>query len=130
MRFDRSHKLDRREERQLGSAAGPGGERLWQQPQHCRRRRSGHRRLRRKLEQQHEHEQQDQLELRHGPRTGTLPKTGTPSKGGTISIGQITGQTPTDICPMIDGATCRTQTFYFVSNMYIPLYYGPERRHA
>ncbi len=48
---------------------------------------------------------------------GTLPKTGTPSKGGTISIGQISGQTPTSIWPMINGATCSTQTFYFVSNM-------------
>ncbi len=56
---------------------------------------------------------------------GTLPKTGTPSKGGTISIGQISGQTPTSIWPLINGATCSTQTFYFVSNMYVPLYYGP-----
>jgi peptide/nickel transport system substrate-binding protein len=57
--------------------------------------------------------------------SGHLPPVGTPAKGGTISVGQITGQTPTDIFPMIDGATCSTQTFYFVSNQYIPLYNGP-----
>ncbi len=56
---------------------------------------------------------------------GSLPKTGTPSNGGTITFGQISGQTPTSIWPMINGATCSTQTFYFVSNMYVPLYYGP-----
>jgi peptide/nickel transport system substrate-binding protein len=56
---------------------------------------------------------------------GSVPPVGKPTKGGTISVGQITGQTPTDIFPMIDGATCSTQTFYFVSNQYIPLYYGP-----
>ncbi|HEX3801755.1 MAG TPA: ABC transporter substrate-binding protein [Solirubrobacteraceae bacterium] len=57
--------------------------------------------------------------------SGSVPAVGKPSNGGTISVGQITGQTPTDIFPMIDGATCSTQTFYFVSNQYVPLYYGP-----
>ncbi len=56
---------------------------------------------------------------------GSLPPTGTPSKGGAITIGELSGQTPTSIWPLINGATCSTQTFYFVSNMYVPLYYGP-----
>jgi peptide/nickel transport system substrate-binding protein len=56
---------------------------------------------------------------------GTLPKVGTPSTGGTITEGQITGQTPTDIFPIINGETCSTETFEFVADQYIPLYYGP-----
>ncbi len=58
--------------------------------------------------------------------TGDLPAQGSATHGGTISVGQLTGQTPTDIFPMIDGQSCSTQTFYFVANQYIPLYYGPE----
>jgi peptide/nickel transport system substrate-binding protein len=57
--------------------------------------------------------------------TGTLPKNGTPATGGTIVAGQLSGQTPTDIDPIINGATCSTDTFQFVADMYIPLYYGP-----
>ncbi len=56
---------------------------------------------------------------------GTLPKSGTPAKGGTITAGQLTGQTPTDISPIINDATCSTDTFQFVADQYIPLYYGP-----
>jgi peptide/nickel transport system substrate-binding protein len=56
---------------------------------------------------------------------GTLPKVGTPSTGGTITSGQITGQTPTDIFPIINGETCSTETFQFVADQYVPLYYGP-----
>ena len=54
-----------------------------------------------------------------------MPKNGTPASGGTIVAGQITGQTPTDIFPIINGATCSTDTFQFVADQYIPLYYGP-----
>jgi peptide/nickel transport system substrate-binding protein len=57
--------------------------------------------------------------------TGTLPKSGSPANGGTIVAGQLSGQTPTDIDPIINGATCSTDTFQFVADMYIPLYYGP-----
>src|SRR5579872_5526278 len=57
---------------------------------------------------------------------GTLPKNGSPANGGTMTYGEITGQTPTDINPIINGATCSTQTFEFVADMYIPLYYGPN----
>src|SRR5579875_772162 len=57
---------------------------------------------------------------------GKLPKNGSPAKGGTMTYGEITGQTPTDIDPIINGATCSTQTFEFVSDQYVPLYYGPN----
>jgi peptide/nickel transport system substrate-binding protein len=57
---------------------------------------------------------------------GTLPKNGSPASGGTLVAGQLTGQTPTDIDPIIDGATCSSDTFQFVTDMYIPLYYGPK----
>lgn len=57
---------------------------------------------------------------------GWLPKNGTAASGGTIVAGQLTGQTPTDISPIINDATCSTDTFQFVSDMYIPLYYGPK----
>ncbi|HET8976510.1 MAG TPA: hypothetical protein VFN87_00030, partial [Solirubrobacteraceae bacterium] len=35
---------------------------------------------------------------------GTLPANGKPAKGGVITIGQIQGQTPTGINPIIAGA--------------------------
>ncbi|HLW79918.1 MAG TPA: ABC transporter substrate-binding protein, partial [Terriglobia bacterium] len=57
---------------------------------------------------------------------GTLPKNGSPGNGGTMTYGEITGQTPTDISPIINGATCSTQSFEFVSDQYVPLYYGPN----
>ena len=57
---------------------------------------------------------------------GSLPKNGTPASGGTITAGQLSGQTPTDIDPIINGSTCSTNTFQFVADMYIPLYYGPK----
>jgi peptide/nickel transport system substrate-binding protein len=57
---------------------------------------------------------------------GTLPKSGTAATGGTITAGQLTGQTPTDISPIINDATCSTDTFQFVADQYIPLYYGPS----
>ena len=57
--------------------------------------------------------------------SGTLPTSGSAANGGTIVAGQLTGQTPTDIFPIINGATCSTDTFQFVADQYIPLYYGP-----
>jgi len=57
--------------------------------------------------------------------SGTLPSSGTAANGGTIVAGQLTGQTPTDISPIISSAVCSSDTFQFVSDMYIPLYYGP-----
>ncbi len=58
--------------------------------------------------------------------TGTLPPVGRPSHGGTITVGQLAGQTPTDIFPIVDDSDSSTQTFNFVSNQYIPLYAGPQ----
>jgi peptide/nickel transport system substrate-binding protein len=59
---------------------------------------------------------------------GTLPTAGEPVKGGggAISISQLTGETPTDIFPIVDGQSCSTQTANFISHFYIPLYYGPD----
>lgn len=57
---------------------------------------------------------------------GSLPKSGSPASGGTMTFGELTGQTPTDISPIINGATCSTQTFEFVADQYVPLYYGPK----
>ena len=56
---------------------------------------------------------------------GTLPTGGRAARGGTIVAGQLTGQTPTDLSPIISGSTCSTDTFQFVADQYIPLYYGP-----
>ncbi len=57
---------------------------------------------------------------------GNLPAAGTPSDGGTITVGQLAGQTPTDIFPIVDDSDCGTQTINFVANQYIPLYAGPD----
>jgi peptide/nickel transport system substrate-binding protein len=56
---------------------------------------------------------------------GSLPPVGTAVKGGDITVGQITGQTPSDIFPMVPSATCSTQTFQLVNSLYQPLYQGP-----
>jgi peptide/nickel transport system substrate-binding protein len=58
--------------------------------------------------------------------TGALPPVGTPTRGGTIRVGQLTGQTPTDIFPLADSASCTTPTLNFIQNQYIPLYAGPD----
>jgi peptide/nickel transport system substrate-binding protein len=57
---------------------------------------------------------------------GSLPAVGTPARGGTITVGQLKGQTPSSILPLIDIASCSTPTFNFVQNQYIPLYAGPD----
>lgn len=57
---------------------------------------------------------------------GTLPAAGRPARGGTITVGQLSGQTPRDIFPLIDSASCTTPTVNFIQNQYIPLYAGPE----
>ena len=57
---------------------------------------------------------------------GTLPATGTPKSGGTITLGQLTGQTPTYIFPIATGANTSTGTISFLSQLYMPLYYGPK----
>jgi peptide/nickel transport system substrate-binding protein len=56
---------------------------------------------------------------------GTLPPVGTPIKGGTLTQGQLAGQTPTYIFPIIPGANTSTGTISMVSNLFMPLYAGP-----
>lgn len=56
---------------------------------------------------------------------GTLPPNGTPVKGGTISQGQISGQTPAYIFPIINSSLVTTGAISLVSNLYMPLYAGP-----
>jgi peptide/nickel transport system substrate-binding protein len=57
---------------------------------------------------------------------GTLPPAGTPTKGGTITEGQLTGETPTYIFPIIPGANTSTGTISMVSSLFMPLYAGPN----
>ena len=49
-----------------------------------------------------------------------------PSQGGTLSQGQLTGQTPTEIFPLANSSTITTGTISFNTEMYMPLYSGPE----
>ena len=58
--------------------------------------------------------------------TGRLPAAGRPAHGGTITVGQLKGDTPTDIFPLVDAAACNTATLNFVQNQYMPLYAGPD----
>ncbi len=57
---------------------------------------------------------------------GTLPPNGTVVKGGTISQGQLNGQTPVYIFPIINSEDVTTGTLSMVSNLFMPLYAGPE----
>jgi peptide/nickel transport system substrate-binding protein len=58
--------------------------------------------------------------------TGALPAGGKPARGGAITVGQLARQTPTDIFPLVDSASCTTPTLNFVQNQYMPLYAGPK----
>jgi peptide/nickel transport system substrate-binding protein len=57
---------------------------------------------------------------------GSLPPVGKPSKGGTITVGQLTGSTPTDIFPMIADANASIYEESFLYNLFLPLYNGPN----
>jgi peptide/nickel transport system substrate-binding protein len=56
---------------------------------------------------------------------GSIPPVGTPVKGGTITLGQLSGQTPTYIFPIVPGAQTSTGTISFLSQLFMPLYSGP-----
>ena len=56
---------------------------------------------------------------------GSLPTAGTPVKGGSVSIGQISGQTPTFILPLTDCTHQLTTNLNFITSFYTPLYNGP-----
>ena len=58
--------------------------------------------------------------------TGQLPAVGKPLRGGTITAGQLAGQTPTDIFPLVGDASCTTPTLNFIQDQYAPLYAGPD----
>ena len=58
---------------------------------------------------------------------GTLPTlNGTPKTGGTLDMGQLTGQTPLAIFPLTTGADSSTPSQILVSNIYSPVFYGPD----
>ncbi|MDQ6776275.1 MAG: ABC transporter substrate-binding protein [Actinomycetota bacterium] len=56
---------------------------------------------------------------------GSLPPVGTPKPGGTIAQGQLTGQTPVYIFPLVPGAQSTTGTIELVTSLFMPLYGGP-----
>jgi len=57
---------------------------------------------------------------------GSLPPAGTPTKGGTITLGQLTGSTPTFIFPILPSANASVNTSQlFFYNFFTPLYVGP-----
>jgi len=57
---------------------------------------------------------------------GTVPPRGTPVSGATLTQGQLTGQTPTEVFPLAGASTVTTGTISFNSEMYMPLYSGPD----
>lgn len=57
---------------------------------------------------------------------GSLPPVGAPSKGGTITIGQLTGSTPTYIFPIVPSAQESAYTLEFIYNLFLPLYNAPN----
>lgn len=57
---------------------------------------------------------------------GALPAAGSPSTGGTISVGQISGQTPTYIFPVTPGAFTSTPNEELLTQLFLPLYAGPN----
>ena len=57
---------------------------------------------------------------------GSLPLTGGARSGGTITLGQLTGDTPTYIFPIIPAAQASTTNIYaFINAMFLPLYASP-----
>jgi peptide/nickel transport system substrate-binding protein len=57
---------------------------------------------------------------------GSLPVTGAARSGGTITLGQLTGDTPTWIFPIIPAAQSSTTNIYaFINAMFLPLYASP-----
>jgi peptide/nickel transport system substrate-binding protein len=53
---------------------------------------------------------------------GSLPKSGAVKAGGTITMGQLTGDTPTYLFPIVPGANATDGTAFLVSQLYAPLY--------
>jgi peptide/nickel transport system substrate-binding protein len=57
---------------------------------------------------------------------GKLPAVGRPLHGGTITVGQLKGETPSAIFPLVGDVSCTTPTLNFIQDQYIPLYSGPR----
>jgi peptide/nickel transport system substrate-binding protein len=57
---------------------------------------------------------------------GSVPPVGKPVSGGTLSQGQLNGQTPTEVFPLANSSTVTTGTISFNSEMYMPLFSGPD----
>ncbi len=53
---------------------------------------------------------------------GTLPQAGTPTGAGTITMGQINGDTPTYIFPIVPSANATDGTGLLVDQLYVPLF--------
>jgi peptide/nickel transport system substrate-binding protein len=53
---------------------------------------------------------------------GSLPKAGSATGSGTISMGQLSGDTPTYIFPITPGANATDGTSFLISQLYVPLY--------
>jgi peptide/nickel transport system substrate-binding protein len=56
---------------------------------------------------------------------GTLPPAGTPASGGTVTQGQITGETPEYIFPIVPGAQSTSGGIELLTSLFMPLYAGP-----
>jgi peptide/nickel transport system substrate-binding protein len=56
---------------------------------------------------------------------GTLPPVGTPVHRGTITQGQLTGQTPTYVFPLVGTANVTSGTLSLNTEMFMPLFGGP-----
>ncbi len=57
---------------------------------------------------------------------GSLPPAGTATKGGTVTVGQLTGATPTYIFPITPSASSSVYNAYpFQNNLFLPVYSGP-----
>jgi peptide/nickel transport system substrate-binding protein len=53
---------------------------------------------------------------------GSLPTAGKAQAGGTITMGQLNGDTPTYLFPIIPGANATDGTAFLISQLYVPLY--------
>lgn len=53
---------------------------------------------------------------------GSLPVAGTARRGGTITMGQLSGSTPTYLFPIIPGANATFGTAFLIGQLYVPLY--------
>jgi peptide/nickel transport system substrate-binding protein len=53
---------------------------------------------------------------------GSLPPGGIGKRGGTITMGQLSGDTPTYLFPIVPGASATDGTGFLISQLYVPLY--------